>query len=37
MFRCNGVVPHVPEFYEVFDVKEGDKLYLPPEKRVRIW
>jgi predicted metalloendopeptidase len=37
MYRCNGVVPHVPEFYEVFGVKEGDALYLAPEKRVRIW
>ncbi|MFO0910114.1 MAG: M13-type metalloendopeptidase [Isosphaeraceae bacterium] len=36
-FRCNGVVRNLPEFYEAFGVKEGDKLWLPPEKRVRIW
>jgi putative endopeptidase len=36
-FRCNGTVRNVPEFYEAFDVKPGDKLYLPPEERVRIW
>ena len=36
-FRCNGVVRNMPEFYEAFGVKEGDKLYLPPDKRVRIW
>ncbi len=24
-------------FYSAFDVKEGDKLYLPPEKRVSLW
>ncbi|NVK24744.1 MAG: M13 family metallopeptidase, partial [Gammaproteobacteria bacterium] len=24
-------------WYEAFDVKEGDELYLPPEQRVRIW
>ena len=24
-------------WYEAFDVKPGDALYLPPEKRVRIW
>lgn len=24
-------------WYEAFDVKPGDKLYLPPEQRVRIW
>ena len=36
-FRCNGVLRNMPEFYSAFDVKEGDKLWLPPEERVRIW
>lgn len=36
-FRCNGVVRNLPEFYEAFGVKEGDKLWLPENKRVRIW
>ncbi|HUR40066.1 MAG TPA: M13-type metalloendopeptidase [Verrucomicrobiae bacterium] len=36
-FRCNGTVVNVPEFYVAFDVKEGDKLFLAPEKRVKIW
>ncbi len=36
-FRCNGVVVNVPAFYTAFDVKEGDKMYLAPEKRVKIW
>jgi len=36
-FRVNGVVRNVPEFYEAFDVKPGDKLYLAPEQRVKIW
>jgi putative endopeptidase len=36
-FRVNGVVRNIPEFYAAFGVKEGDKLYLPPEQRVRIW
>jgi predicted metalloendopeptidase len=36
-FRVNGVVPNVDDFYTTYDVKEGDKLYLPPEQRVRIW
>lgn len=30
-------VKNMPEFYEAFDVKEGDSMYLPPEKRVAIW
>lgn len=36
-FRINGVVRNVPEFYEAFNVKPGDSLYLAPDKRVKIW
>ncbi|MDN4502689.1 M13-type metalloendopeptidase [Alteromonadaceae bacterium BrNp21-10] len=36
-FRANGSVRNVPEFYKAFDVKQGDKLYLAPEDRVKIW
>ncbi|QIK83156.1 M13 family metallopeptidase [Sanguibacter sp. HDW7] len=36
-FRCNGIVSNVDEFYEAFDVTEGDALHLAPEARVRIW
>ncbi len=30
-------VRNLDAWYAAFDVKEGDKLYLPPEQRVRIW
>jgi len=36
-YRCNGVVRNVDEWYSAFGVKPGDKLYLKPEDRVRIW
>jgi putative endopeptidase len=36
-FRLNNAVRHLDAWYEAFGVKEGDALYLPPEKRVRIW
>jgi len=36
-FRVNGVVRNIPEFYRLFDVKEGDALYLAPSERVKIW
>ena len=36
-YRVNGMVPNIPAFYSAFDVKPGDKLYLPPEKRVKVW
>ena len=37
MYRVNGVVRNVPEFYQAFGVSETDKLYLPAEERVKIW
>jgi putative endopeptidase len=36
-YRANGAVRNVPEFYEAFDVQEGDALYLSPDERVKIW
>jgi putative endopeptidase len=36
-FRVNGIVRNVDAWYAAFDVKPGDKLYLPPEQRVHIW
>jgi predicted metalloendopeptidase len=36
-YRCNGVLTNVPAFYAAFGVKEGDKMYAPPDKRVKIW
>ena len=36
-FRGNGAVVNIPEFYDAFDVKEGDGMYLAPEDRVKIW
>ena len=37
VYRANGAVRNVPEFYEAFNVEESDALYLPPEERVKIW
>jgi putative endopeptidase len=36
-YRINGIVRNFDEWYKAFGVKPGDKLYLPPEQRVRIW
>ncbi|MFI9506277.1 M13 family metallopeptidase [Nocardia sp. NPDC052566] len=35
-FRCNQVVRNLPQYYSTFDVKEGDKMYLPPDQRVSL-
>ena len=37
MYRVNGVVRNLPQFYEAFDIAETDELYLSPEERVKIW
>jgi putative endopeptidase len=36
-YRVNGVMPNIDEWYAAFDVQPGDKMYLPPAQRVRIW
>ena len=36
-YRVNGPVRNIDAWYEAFGVKPGDKLYLAPEERVRIW
>jgi endothelin-converting enzyme/putative endopeptidase len=36
-FRAIGSLSNMTPFYETFDVKEGDKMYIAPEKRVKIW
>jgi putative endopeptidase len=36
-FRVNGVVRNMDAWYSAFGVQPSDKLYLPPEQRVRIW
>lgn len=35
--RTNGALQNQIGFYTAFDVKEGDKMYLPPALRVKIW
>jgi len=36
-FRVNGVVHNIDAWYVAFGVKPGDKLYVAPQDRVRIW
>ncbi len=37
MHRVNGVLMNFAPFYSAFNVKEGDKMYLKPEDRAKIW
>jgi len=36
-WRVNGILPHVEAWYDVFNIKENDDMYVVPEKRVRLW
>ena len=37
MYRANGPISNMPEFYAAFDVKEGDAMWKPDSTRVKIW
>ncbi len=37
MWRVNGPLMNNPHFYEAFQVKQGDSMYLPEERRIHIW
>jgi putative endopeptidase len=36
-YRVNGPMPNVPEFYEAYGIKPGDKMYLADSLRVHLW
>jgi putative endopeptidase len=36
-WRVNGALPHIDEWNRAFNIREGDPLYMPPEKRAAIW
>ena len=37
MYRAYMPLQNVDVFYAAFNIKEGDKMYLKPEDRVKIW
>lgn len=37
MWRVNGTLPHIDAFYKAFNIKQGDPMWLAPEKRAKIW
>jgi len=36
-FRVLGVLSNIDKFYETIGIKEGDAMYIAPEKRIKIW
>jgi predicted metalloendopeptidase len=37
MYRAYVPLQNIDAFYQAFDIKEGDKMYIKPENRVLIW
>ncbi|WKY43196.1 M13 family metallopeptidase [Eubacteriaceae bacterium ES2] len=35
--RVNAVLSSMDDFYEVYDIMEGDNMYVAPDQRVGIW
>ena len=35
--RVNGILPHINAWYDAFNIKPGDYMYIEPEKRVKLW
>jgi putative endopeptidase len=36
-WRVNGILPHIDSWYDAFNVTPSSRMYLAPEKRVKIW
>lgn len=36
-FRINGPLMNISEFYKAFNVRPGQKMYLPEKERITIW
>lgn len=36
-WRVNGTLPHINAWYDAFNIKEDDVLYVPKEQRADIW
>lgn len=35
--RVNGILPHIAAWYDAFNVTPQNKMYVAPEKRVKLW
>lgn len=36
-WRVDGALPHIGAWYDAFDIRPSDPIYLPVEKRASIW
>ena len=36
-WRVNGALPHIDAWYSAFNVQPTDEMYIPKEKRLKLW
>ena len=36
-WRVDGALPHIDMWYDAYNVKPGDKMYLPKSERLELW
>lgn len=36
-WRVKGALPHIDAWYDAFNIKSTDKLYIAPENRLKLW
>ena len=36
-WRVNGALPHIDMWYDAFNIKEGDSMFISKEKRLSLW
>lgn len=36
-WRVNGALPHIDAWYKAFNVKQGDKMFIPESERLQLW
>jgi putative endopeptidase len=37
MHRCNGPIVNMDAWYAAFNIQPGNKMYVAPDKRIKIW
>lgn len=35
--RVNGILPHINAWYDAFNIQATDKMYIAPDKRLKLW
>lgn len=36
-YRINGILPHIPDFYRLIGVEEGDAMFVDESRRCHLW